>query len=645
MPYHTPPVADAPAAPAVPGACAPVAMFDNKIRSALSARTGWEAKQLTYYKLRHQGLARLNKPFPTAAEMNWPLSDMMVEKIKPYYIQQVFANELLANFYALKRDLSPFNGLAAQWFDYRVRQRTNFEMEIISVADYMLMSGKGLLKVRWDDATSQVRFDSVDPMQFVVPAHTNELSAADWCVQVHQVSLDAYKRNENWCQDAEFVARLAAPAPSVSNGATVAAKFSREGLTHAADDQTVVLWEVYYRTTDSVLRTFTMSPLVSDKLVRDEMEFPYDHGQLPFVEFNCEVKDKGYFSSRGIPERVGPLQTSMTRMWNEKLDALAFYGKPVFVSDNPLGNPGNVRVVPGQVLPFAIRKVDMGQPPVQWDGEMMGHRLTAEQLIGVPDAGLSNQMHANERRTASEVNLIGSLMSQVVDLRSRVFRRSLATAFQQAWLLYVQHDKAGLDYFYRNELMALPPTALSDEYRIEPLASADNFNKQFVFQKKVARFQMLQNNPYVNQAELVRDLIAADDPQDIKRLFMDSDQQSGDQMEDQAGEIGRMLIGFPSQVKPVDDDAAHLTILLQFVERRVTTGEPVSPELAILFLNHANMHYRQLMTKNPEKAKELEQPLQQLAMYLGKVVAEAQAAQQQQAPAGESAQEAPMPAI
>lgn len=120
-------------------------MFDNKIRSALSARTGWEAKQLTYYKLRHQGLARLNKPFPTAAEMNWPLSDMMVEKIKPYYIQQVFANELLANFYALKRDLSPFNGLAAQWFDYRVRQRTNFEMEIISVADYMLMSGKGLL--------------------------------------------------------------------------------------------------------------------------------------------------------------------------------------------------------------------------------------------------------------------------------------------------------------------------------------------------------------------------------------------------------------------------------------------------------------------------------------------------------------------
>jgi len=615
-----------------------VGEFDTKVRSALSARTRWEAKQVDFFRLRHEGLRRLNKPFPTAADMNWPLSDMMIEKIKPYYVQQVFANELLANFYALRRELSPFNGLAAQWFDFRLRQRTNFEHEIISVTDYMLVTGKGILKVRWDEDAKQVRFDSVDPMMFVVPTHTTTLAEADWCVQVHQVSEETYRRNPNWRQDDAFIRRLMTASPAV-NSNKESAKFAREGITHVVDDQSIVLWEVYRRCHDNKIETFIMSPLATDVLVRDLMDLPYDHGRLPFVEFNCEVKDKGYFASRGIPERVAPLQVSMTRLWNEKLDSLSFYGKPIFVNDNPLGNTGNVRLVPGQVLPFAVRKVEMGQPPVQWDGELVGHRITAEQLIGVPDAGLTSQMNNNERRTASEVNLIGTLMSQVVDLRSRVFRRSLAEAFAQAWALYVQHDKASLDYFYRNELLALPPVALSEDYRIEPLASADNFNKQFVYQKKVTRFQMLQNNPFVNQGELVRDLIAADDPQDVKRLFMDGDTQSNDQMEDQAGEIGRMLIGFPSQVKPVDNDAVHLTILRQFVERRVITGEPFSPELALLFLNHANLHFRQLMQKSPEQAQELEAPMQQMAAYLGKVVAEAQA-QMQQAQAQAQAQQA-----
>lgn len=602
--------------------------FDERVRDALSARTAWEAKQVDFFRLRHEGLRRLNKPFPMAADMNWPLSDMMVEKIKPYYVQQVFANELLANFYALRRELSPFNGLAAQWFDFRLRQRTNFENEIISVTDYMLVTGKGLLKVRWDDRTKQVRFDSVDPMMFIVPAHTTTLAEADWCVQVHQVSEATYRRNENWKQDEAFVKRLITNAPAV-NSAKESAKFAREGITHTARAESIILWEVYQRTDNCKWETFVMAPLVSDELVRDPMELPFDHSQLPFVEFNCEIKDKGYYASRGIPERIAPLQVSMSRLWNEKLDALAYFGKPLFVSDSPLGNTGNVRLVPGHVLPFGVRRVEMGQPPVQWDGELVGHRITAEQLIGVPDAGLTSQMNNNERRTASEVNLIGSLMSQVVDLRSRVFRRSLAEAFAQAWSLYVQYDKASLDYFYRNELLALPPAALADDYRIEPLASADNFNKQFVHQKKVTRFQMLQNNPFVNQGELVRDLIAADDPQDVKRLFMDSDMQSADQLEDQAGEIGRMLIGFPSQVKPVDNDAAHLTVLRQFVERRVTTGETISAELALLMLNHANMHFRQLMQKSPEQAQQLEAPMQQMAAYLGKVVAEAQAQMQQ----------------
>lgn len=607
--------------------------MDTLVRDALQARLAWEDEQIRGYRLRHDGMGRPKKPWPGAADLNWPLSDMMIEKIKPYYIQQVFANELVANFFSLKSDLMQFNNAAAQWFDYRLRQRTNFETEIISVADYMLMSGKGLLKVYWDEGKKQVRFDSVDPVYFVVPPHTTDLRDADWCVQVHQVSPAAYKRNENFNQSPELLTKIRS-SNAESRTRYESEKYLREGITHTVDDDRIPLWEVYYRDGKDVL-TYTFSPLCHDEFVRPVRPLPYDHGQLPYVEYNVEVKDKGYYSPRGLPQRVAPLQQSMTKLWNEKLDAVTIYGRPIFTSDNPMVNAGNIRMQPGQIIPFPVKAVNMGAPPVSWDQEIAQQRLTAEQLIGIPDAGLQNQFKSGERRTASEVNLIGSVMSQVTDLRSRIFRRALAESFTQAWMLYVQHDKADLNYFYRNELMTLPPEAVRDGYRIEPLASADNFNKQFVYQKKVTRFQLLQNNPFVNQSELVRDLIAADDPQDVKRIHMDNGAQAMDQTEDQATEICRMLIGFPSQVKPVDDDATHLTILRGFVERRIAANEGIDGELALLLMNHANMHFQQLQQKNPDQARELEEPMQQMAQYLGQVVQ-----MEQQAKAAQAEQEA-----
>ena len=59
-------------------------------------------------------------------------------------------------------------------------------------------------------------------------------------------------------------------------------------------------------------------------------------------------------------------------------------------------------------------------------------------------------------------------------------------------------------------------------------------------------------------------------------------------------------------------------------------------------MNHANMHYQQLQQKNPDQAAQLEEPLQQMATYLGQIVQkeannqEAMAAAEQ-APAEEAA--------
>lgn len=607
----------------------------EQIRDALSARSTWADKLVFHYRLRHGGLKRPKKPWPGAADMNWPLSDTLIEKIKPYYIQQTFANELVANFFSLRSsDDTTFNLAAAQWFDYRLRQHTNFETEVVSVADYMLMHGKGIMKVRWDEKTktkrARVTFDAVDPAFFVVPPNTTALADADWCVQIHQFTEAAYRRQQNFDQSVlpQIVEKNTADLEDAKRG-DKQEKYYREGITHGScEDGVVVVWEVFERQDDDSLETYMFSPSLPTSYVVPPRPLPYDHGQLPYVEFNSEIKDKGYYAPRGIPERVQSIQMSLSKLWNEKLDATTVFNRPFFTSDNPLVNAGSITLRPGEIIPIPVKKVDLGTPPINWDVEINSQRLIAEQMIGVPDAGLGGQFSSSERRTAAEVNLIGSIVSQVVDLRSRVFRHALGTVFRQTWALYMQHAKKDVDFFYRNELTQAPPAALHADYEIEPLASADNLNKQFVYQKKVERFQMLAGNEFVNQSHLVRDLIAAGDPQDVKSLHMDGDSQSTDAMEDQAGEISRMLIGFPSQVKPVDRDDVHLTVLNGFVERRVQTKEVISPELARLLMNHANMHFRQFQQKDPASAAQLEPDLQKLAAYLGRIVGVAEAAQQ-----------------
>ena len=66
--------------------------------------------------------------------------------------------------------MAELTSAAAQWFDHRVKQRSNLETEVLSVIDSTLVSGTGILKVIWNHAKKQLDYYSVDPQHFVVPA-------------------------------------------------------------------------------------------------------------------------------------------------------------------------------------------------------------------------------------------------------------------------------------------------------------------------------------------------------------------------------------------------------------------------------------------------------------------------------------------
>lgn len=89
----------------------------DKAFQILADRGVWENKQRLYYQARHDGLRRLNKPFPTAADLHFPMIDMMMSKWKPFWLAQAMANERLAQFIAMRHQLADDTEAAADYFD------------------------------------------------------------------------------------------------------------------------------------------------------------------------------------------------------------------------------------------------------------------------------------------------------------------------------------------------------------------------------------------------------------------------------------------------------------------------------------------------------------------------------------------------
>ena len=610
----------------------------KEILQAISDRGTWERRQATWYQMRHDGLRRKNKPWPNAADMHFPLGDMQIEKHKPAYVQQIFAGDTIATFAGLSTELTPYNAAAAQYLDYQLKQRSNFEPEMIIAADIMLQSGKAVVHPWWDLQAGELRFEAIEPTNLIVPTQTKRLEDADWIVRVKQYSPAAYSREANYRQDEAFVASIT--GRGADNKTLETAIAEREGITHGSTDQ-IVVWEVYERlTTGWIVRTY--SPQNNKEPVRPTFGLPYNQGIFarglpPFCEFNCEMKSSGFYGSRGIVERVAPFEASLNKDWNTQKDYQSLTCQPMFAAPNGLGqNQGNVRMVPGQILPFALTAVQFPSMPMDIGMQMQQTRMVAEQAVATPDFG-AVQAAGQKPRTATEMNLVGSVMGQSTDLRARIFRRELGRLLQMSWALVLQYGKTSLDYFYMDELAQLPEQALTARYIIEPSGSGDNMNRQLVLQKAIARKQMFQGNPNIDQGELDKSVLEADDPRLVRRLFRNAGTQAAEQLEDQAQEITIIMEGFPAQVRPTDDDAAHVQCVMQFIQRRNNLRQPLNPEQMQMLAQHMEQHVQALKKKNPAQFAQVAPQVMPLIKQLSQLAAQvhqAQAAQQSQPPVG-----------
>jgi hypothetical protein len=550
------------------------------ILADITSRAAWETKQVDYYRMRHQGIRRKQKPWNNAADLHFPLIDTNIEKLKPLFFDQITGRDTVASFVPMRQQLQAATTTAERWFDYKIRERSNFQTEGLSWIDYSLMAGRACIKITWNPTKRQIEYTAVDPMYLIVPAYTKLLDNADRVVHVMPMSLAAYKRAGVYDTSAETIKRITSQTddsniPGVNQENS--AKRVREGITHDTNKNHVIVWEVYELGDDRNWTVKTYSPAAPEINLREPMMLPYEHNMAPFVDYAYEIKDGGWYSPRGIAEILAPFEAALCHMWNQKHDAIQLFNKPVFRAERDMPNTMNLRVAPGQILPNGLIPVAMPPPPLSFDDDMNQTRSIAEQRVANPDFGLNQAQESSDRRTATEIKAIGAQSMKAGDLRARMFRASLGRAYKQSWALLMQFDSEDLQYRFQEESQQVDIVALHNDYHIEPKGGVNEVDRETLLQRAIQRKALFKESPWINQPEIDKSILELDDPALIKRVFQDPNQQGQQEQSQEAVNIPALLLGASIPVKQGDNYALRIGVLMQFSQQQVQQGGRFPP--------------------------------------------------------------------
>jgi hypothetical protein len=625
----------------------------SDIVDAIANRSTWENDLRRWYTARHRGPGRQRKPYPGAPDLHFPLCDSLIQRTKPFYVQQLYMSENIASFRPLFEQQTEETEQLQAWYDYQLKQHSNFEEEIYSGIDQMLVSGRAVVGLYWDEDDKRLGFYNINPLYFVVPDQVDDLDRdAVWCLHIENITVAQYKANKLYNQEEAFVKKITgaegADASQRSNYETK--KAYREGLTYAQKDR-ILVWHLYTRTGSSILAE-TVSPALppDGDAIRESFSLPYDKGcfkkgAYPFFSLRYEIKDKGWNAPRGVIEQALPYENSISATWNSKHEWMDFACRPVFESTQPLANTGNIKLGPGDVLPFGIKMHEAPQAPIDFSAEMQSIRATAEYLVQIPDVGGSAHLsgkegYGGEKATATQIQAIVGQSNQSNDLHGRIFKMDMGKGLDKAWAILTQHSTQNLNYFVGKTSSKINPEVLSGNYEIELNVSADSWNKEAQTQRASAMLQMFVNSPYADAGVITKQAMDGFSPGLSRDAYRDPGTKQQDETERQNEELVLILNNFGANVKPFDDDKSHLLAIAQFVPVRmqeVQSGQekPPTPQQAQALSQHIQGHLQALQQKKDPLAKQASQQFMPILQML------AQVGQQQNLPAANGVAQPP----
>ena len=585
----------------------------EKICCDVKDRSQWANRQPLWYKLRREGARRSNKPYPKASDKHFPLIDIGIRKLKPVFANQIFAQSHLADF--LSKDPRDTADMAeiGWWFDYKLKEESNFEEEMEMIGEFSFLFGRGIMKAYWDEDDKHLDFCAIEPLYVIVPDSTKDLQRAPYIVHVQHLSKWEYQRGPNsdlYKQDEHFIKKITGSGLGHEEGdeeLLLSAQRTCDGVTHSTNDDTIVLWEVYERVEKKKTEVHTISPLQPTIDVREPFDFPYDTKYHPFVDFPFEKPGKGYYAARGVAELGAAFQSYLAKTWNGKSDAMDLWNNPPLSAQKDVPITQNIRVQPGTIIPFPVAPISLAAPPIDWDQEMSNTRTLAEQVFAVPDFAMGEKGFDPKKkpdRTATETQYIATITNMVLDARSQTWRRSLSKLYRLAWDILKEKDNDPA-YLRSSEFAELPDGVQEKVRSLRPSGSAGQWNRTARLQSAIRRKMMFQGSPNVKQDELDKMCLELDEAGLVERLYQESGIEQTRQTSAQMMEIPALMEGMPVSASEDDDPFLHAGVILQYLADGAQQQKQMSPRAQQALIAHLNAHVEKAREIDPKKMNKM----------------------------------------
>ena len=604
----------------------------------LNDRVVWEEKQRKWYLMRHDGLRRKNKPFPQAADLHLKLVDEKVNQKKAFTIAQAFGQPQLATFVSMKQQTADITQVAQEFFSFELLHRSNLKRVMQTCVDTMWLRGRGIIKSYVDPFNDyRIVHENVDPLFLLMPDDVNDFEDSYEWVHVRQMNIAKFKMDRRYCQeyrdstgiDGKIIKKLVGGDDAADRLRTQRGrdfdwiqldKELREGYTHSRSSDTVIIWEHYVRTMGGIT-VYSYCPVATDIEIRKPYGVPYKvQGKIStgFFSFVAEVKDDGWYSPRGVAEKIADNEIYGCKLWNAKADCITFLNTPQYTSEVGVQNPANYRLAPGEVLPPGVKPAIYGAPPVSFDMEIQFTRQEAELASQTPDMGIdkSNQ-RGKQHRTAKEVQVAASIGQVATTNEGQIFKDDLTKLYEHDWGLIVQYKRKELSFFISEDVKSLPEEAIHADYMILAGGGADDWDKNIRVQKAAQRYELLVGKPNVDQDELLKELLDSDDARLTKRLVVPQKQMQATEAADENTVINDMAPGpnrpsFPIPVMQQQDHFTRAGIILAWLDAANKMNTPISQVEKKRLMDRLTQHLQLLKKQNPQQYKQIEQQIHQM---------------------------------
>jgi len=265
--------------------------------------------------------------------------------------------------------------------------------------------------------------------------------------------------------------------------------------------------------------------------------FPFDG--WPVTLYKIDPSASRPIDCRGLPEMLLSFQKVLNAVYNMRQDAGQIVLAPVLAMRNMGPNyQKGVKWHPGAIIP--VQNTDDIKPLIM-DLRILGELLReqqqtqtmAEAYVGVFDASLTNVARSTERRTATEVNAIQGLSSNIFGLDAKMFQVSTSRSLNKIWALYEEFGPEEL--FFRIAGEEKPVRAIKADiaknYDIRAAGTPSNTQKQIQVGNLFQALQLGAQDPSgaINMPELMKRIIQLIDPHLAKAIIRSPEEMQNQQ--------------------------------------------------------------------------------------------------------------------